>query len=227
MFQNIIDVFTAPSAAFSRLLAKPTVLFPLLVLVGGVLVTNFAYYSWVDQAFMIEELIESQEMNAEQERAMREFAGGDNASTMLTVTTISGALVLLLVQLLHAAYYLVVALFAGHQISYRHWLSLVCWTGLPRVLAYLASIIAIFMAPDGKVSPYELNPLALNSLLRVNVENNGLQQLLSNVDVTLFWGLALLVIAFSQWTQRSILTSTVIALAPFALVFGVWAYFVI
>lgn len=227
MFQNIIDVFTAPSTAFGRLLAKPTVLFPLLVLVGGVFVTNFAYYTWVDQAFMIEELIESQEMNPEQERAMREFAGGDNANTMLTVTTISGALVMLLVQLLHAAYYLVVALFAGHQISYRHWLSLVCWTGLPRVLAYLASIVAIFMAPDGKISPYELNPLALNSLLRVSVENSGLQQLLSNLDVTLLWGLGLQVLAFSQWTKRSLLTSAVIALAPFTLIFGIWAYFVI
>jgi hypothetical protein len=48
MFQNLIDILTAPSAAFARLKEKPTILFPLLLVliatasvqVGYILLTD-------------------------------------------------------------------------------------------------------------------------------------------------------------------------------------------
>ena len=224
MYQNLIDIFTAPSAVFARLVDKPTILAPLLILIMLVAVTQYAVFNLVDQRFLLEELIESTpDLDPEAERAMRDFQGGG----MRTVAMVGGLVFTVLMQVIHATYFLIVSLFSGLQIPFKRWLSFVCWSSMPRVLASLAGIVAIALAPDGRIGVFEMRPLSLLSLSGLDIDNPGLKQLASNVDITLIWSLVLMVIGYSQWTGKPKLSGVAVVLAPFLLIGAIWIYFAV
>ncbi|MEY4642705.1 MAG: hypothetical protein RLZZ227_2699 [Pseudomonadota bacterium] len=58
MFQNLVDIIAAPSAAFARLKEKPAILFPLLLVVFVTASVQAGYVLLTDRGFLAEQQVE-------------------------------------------------------------------------------------------------------------------------------------------------------------------------
>lgn len=222
MFQNLIDIIAAPNAAFARIREKPTILFPLLLLILALTSAQAAYYLMVDFDFLIEELVAqtSQMVNVPEDQLRQGYANV-NPTTLAVQTVISIALGLVLITALYAGYLTLVSKFTNDGIDFRRWYSLQCWTGIPTIFGALATWVVVLSNADGMIAMRDINPLSLNNLL---FQTEGpLATLLDNLTVVQIWSLVLLALGYRHWTGKSLATAIVVTWLPMLLIFGGWA----
>src|SRR5690606_28645144 len=109
MFQNLIDIIAAPSAAFSRLKDRPTVLLPLLLVVIATASTQMGYVLLTDRGFLIDQQIEQvaallPNVSEAQLDQMREQNRATSTSALIISSTVGTIVFLLLIQALYALY---------------------------------------------------------------------------------------------------------------------------
>jgi outer membrane protein TolC len=100
MWQNLIDIFTAPKAVFARILEQPTTLLPLLILVLALASIQLGYFLTSDRGFLIDQVLNQvmdQALAANPSLRMADLrkaaSGSINLTLVGSVATISGALV--------------------------------------------------------------------------------------------------------------------------------------
>ncbi len=220
-----IDIFASPSEAFRTIQKQPRILFPLFL----VLIPTFLIYLWyfqmVDFDWFIDDTVARfSGMSAEQQEAMRN-AYEAQSQTFTTVTTVLGAVVgTLFFYLVHAGYLTLVSAMTGDGYRFRYWFSLLSWTNLPFLFILLVMAVNLLMSPNGQISLYDANSLSLASL-GMEASSAGMQAMLDSLNLAMFWALALLVMAYRQWLKISWMRASLIALAPYILVFGGIAFF--
>lgn len=222
MIQNLIDIIAAPAAAFTRIREKPTILFPLLLVMLAVTSAQVAYFLLVDFDFLIEELIaQAASMVNVPEDQLRQGYANANPTTMAIQTGISTALVLVIVMSLYAGYLTLVSKFTNDGINFKRWFSLQCWTGIPLVFGAVATWVVLLTSADGMVPMRDLNPLTLNNLL---FQTEGpFATLLGSLSILQLWGLVLLALGYRQWTGKPFTTALLLSWLPLLLIFGGWA----
>ncbi|MCP5144020.1 MAG: YIP1 family protein [Gammaproteobacteria bacterium] len=222
MLQNLVDIFVAPKAVFARLLHKPTVLLPLLLVVLSVASIQVGYITTTDKGFLVDQFIEqalARRPDAD-EAQLRGVYENLSPTTLIASAAISSAIFITVILLVNALYLSFISKFGHESHRYKHWLSLVCWTGLPVVLTALAAWVTM-LTGNGQVSLTALQPLSMDSLLGLN---SG-KQILQNLSLPQFWAMGLLVLGYRHFTGASLAKSAVVTLAPYVIIYGVWAYF--
>jgi hypothetical protein len=222
MLQNLIDIFAAPRAVFTRLLDKPSVLFPLALLLVAMASIQVGYIATSDHGFLIDQLVD-QAIAANptaRESDVRAAYERLDPAVLMGIGAASVCVFLSVILLVNAVYLNFMGKFGHQGRSYRQWLSLLCWCAMPSLLVALAAWVAI-LGGNGQVSMGALLPLSLDSLLGLNTG----KQLLMNLTLPQFWSMALTVLGYRCYTGASITRSAVITLAPFVLIYGLWAWF--
>lgn len=224
MIQNLIDIFTAPSAALTRLKEKPTVLAPLLLVTLAVCSVQAGYFLTTDPGFVADQMIDRlQDQNPnipdEQLAALRQ--GFENPMLLAGAAFAQYFIGLVVLMALYAVYLNFASKFAFVQFGFKPWFSLVNWTRMPIVFTALASWVAILTNTNGQLPIDATNPLSFRYLLGVGASSGPLTVL---TPLHLWW-LALLAMGYQQWTGKSILASFFIIVIPFALFFGAWGLF--
>lgn len=220
MWQNFIDILTAPKAAFTRIREKPAILFPLLVFLVMIIAAQVGYLLLNDEGFVKDEMIEQAlntiNANAEQARAIEQRVNEQSLVTQAIISAVAVCILFPLILALQAWYLSFMSKFSFSQLGFRHWFSLQCWTSLPSIFASLAALIILLADANGQVSQRELQPLSIYGLLGISTDSATLQQL----NITQIWSLVLLALGYQQWTQKSLLTSILITWAPTLLIYG-------
>lgn len=226
MLKNFINIFAAPGEAFTSLKEKPTVLVPLLLMILSVASLQWGYFNHVDRDFMIEELIVQQQavVNVPEDQ-LRANLENLSPRTIAIQSSVSVAIFLTLIVLIYSGYLSLISKFTYDEIRYRQWLSLTCWTGLPVIFTVLAGWITILTNSDGMISTRDIQALSLNNLV-FNTEG-PFATMLNNLSIITFWSLALSTLGYKQWTGKSLGKSATIIVAPYVLIYGVWAVFII
>jgi hypothetical protein len=218
MWQNLIDIFTAPKAVFARLMEKPTVLVPMLLVALAVASINAGYIATSDQGFFVDQVVEQSlsrdpTMNETQLRAALENV----PKNFLLVSSSIGALLGYIVMFLVIAAYLnFMGKFDHEGLRYQHWLSLTCWTALPALLDALAAWVLI-LSGNGQVPLTALTPLSLGGLLGIPA--------LQSLSLPMLWSIVLLILGYQAFSGGSLNRSAIIVLAPVALIFGIIIWF--
>ena len=220
------SIFTAPRAAFLELRERPRWLLPLLALLVGTVGVMAWYYATVDIAWLGEHVID----NAARQRPMPEAARTKALATMTRPVMMGSALVattlfLLLARVLEAGYFSLAGKITNVQYSYRHWLALAWWSGLPHVLSILVVAGYLLVAPTTQIAAEDLQLLSLNELFFHRSAGEPGYTLLVSITLLHPWVWALTVIGVRAWSGRSLLFSTVFGLLPTALVYAGWALF--
>jgi hypothetical protein len=220
----MVDIVAAPGKALDAV--KPNtrwLWWPLLItilLAAGLFVY---YYSWVDFPWMVEETIRQRppEVRAEEADGIRQFM----TPGRITLTTCIIIVVMTMVIYTVQATYLHLAnkLTTGADIGWGQWFSFSTWTGFVSVFGTLAAFAIIIMADSNQLSQTELQPLTLNSLLIYAQPGEPWFTWGSSFSLINFWMLFLMSIGYARWTGASIVKSTIIAVLPWALIFGIWA----
>ncbi len=225
-FQNLIDIIAAPSAAFTRLKEKPTILFPLMLVVLATASVQVGYILLTDRGFLVDQQMDQIEalfpnLSSAQTEQMEQQMLNQSPVTSIISSAISIVVIFSLIMALYALYLKFVSKFSFVELGWKHWFSMVCWTSIPTVFGAVASWVVLLTNPNGQVPLLDLNPLNFTNLLGLDIQGGPLSQL----TPMYIWGFVLLALGYQNWTKKSLLVSALISLAPYLLIFGLWGFF--
>lgn len=223
MFQNLIDIIAAPSAVFARLKEKPTILFPLLLVLLTSASVQVGYILLTDRGFLIDQQMEQvramfPNITDAQLDQMAANSRQTSTTSLILNSAISTAVVLFLIMALYALYLKIVSKFSFSDFGWKAWMSMVSWTSVPVVFGSLASWVIMLANPNGQVPMQDLNALNFSNLLGLDIDSGPLFYL----TPLYFWCFALLALGYQHWTKKSLVASILIALGPYILIFGLW-----
>jgi hypothetical protein len=223
-FNAMADIVTAPGKALENVKDHTKWLWwPLLISIGLACLLFVYYYSWVDFDYLVEETIRLQpaERRAEVADGIRNFM---NPTTSIIMTVLAISVMTLVIYAIQSTYlHLANKLTTGATIKWSQWFSFSAWTAFVGVFAVLAGFVVIFMADNNQLGQDKLQPLSLNALLIHAEPGTPWATWGSSLQLTNLWMLALMSIGYAKWTGASMAKATIIAVLPWALIFGIWA----
>jgi len=223
MLNAMVDIVAAPGKALDEIKSHTSWLWwPLLIsmlLAAGMMIY---YYSWVDFPWLVDETIRQipAENRAESADAIRKFmsVGTSTWTTVVAIVVIS-----LIIYTVQATYlHLANKLTTGAEIGFGQWFSLSVWTAFVGVFGALAAFVVMFMADSNQLATQDLQVLSMNSLLLHASAGDPLFTWASSLTLINFWTLFLISIGYAHWTGATIVKSSIIAVLPYVLIFGIW-----
>lgn len=219
-FNRMTSLFYAPGATFDDIRERPTFSLPLLALLAGLSLVWIWYYSTVDLPWLQDHLLQSKsnldpkELEVARSLMSRGFLMGISLFGTLVFTPI--------MLLIWATYYLLVNRVTGNAKGIRSWFAFAVYCTLPLLLNVAVMAVQILLARQGQVSPEALNALSLNQLVFHLPPGHPGAAVLESLTLLTFWSIALGIIGLRRWGVRSVFSAVAIAVAPYALVYGVW-----
>ena len=216
------QVFTDPAKAFEQLYERANPALPLLLLILGSAALMVWYYQVVDMPWLIDQMLSASPQGSDPaaRAAMEQFM---KPATMTVTTTVSIAIMIPLILLISAVYFLLSAKVIGSDIGFGKWFGFAAWASVPSLLTIPAGAVAILMASNGQIGNNEVNPLTLNQLFFHLPMGHRWAGLLDAIHLPMLWSLFVSAVGYRVWTKKSSATSWVIVLLPYVLIFGIWA----
>ena len=191
----------------------------ILVLICPIAITGY-YFATVDIAWLADTMLASAGTDVPPEAAQY------MTRTMMMVSTfVSQTIVILLILGLMALYlHLVARVMTVDGHSYGKWFRLVVWASIPAsVIASLAMAVNYLASGTDQMTPTQLNFFSANALItKIPAGMSGASMMETITPFTL-WTIGLLALGISLWSRRSYGTSLLIALAPYIVIYGIWA----
>jgi hypothetical protein len=224
VFNAMVDIVASPGKALDEIKLHTSWLWwPLLItllLAAGLWIY---YYNWIDFPWLIEETIRQipAEDRAERADAVRQFMSPGRSMWMTVIAIVVFTFVIYTVQAtyLHLANKIITAA----DIGFGSWFSFTVWTAFVGVFGALAAFVMILMADSNQLAAQDLAVLSMNSLLIHASPGDAWFTWANSLNLVHFWSLFLMSIGFARWTGAEIMKSTVIAVLPWVLIFGIWA----
>jgi len=224
VFNAMVDIVASPGKALDEIKQHTSWLWwPLLI---TILLTSglfMYYYNWVDFPWLVEETIRQipAENRAEAADSVRQIMQPGRSMWMTVVVIVVMSFVIYTIQ----ATYLHLAnkIFTSVEIGFGSWFSFTVWTGFVSVFGSLAGFAAILMADSNQLSTQGLTVLSMNALLVHSTPADPWFTWANSLTLINFWTFFLMSIGFARWTDTALLKSTIIAVLPWVLVFGIWA----
>jgi len=221
------SVIADPFAAFAELKERPSFWVPMLACIVTTAAMTFWYYQVVDFEWLKDHLFAGnpafENMSAEQRAAMNRTM----SPTIMSASAIVGVVIIMpLMFVLQAAYYLLAGKVSNVQYSFKHWLSLVSWSSVPALIGALAAMLVILSyGSNAQMGPSELQILSVNELfLHLKPAEKGAQWA-GSIGILQLWGRVLSIIGVKIWSNKTWTFSVVFVMLPMVLIYGVWAYF--
>lgn len=223
-FTTVLNVFVSPAEVFATLKGKPTILFPVLLLITSYVGIYSWYFSTVDFSWLVEQIITRMGDRPLDELDATRKAFESMSSTGMAVTNnVSIVVMLLLISSIQAGYLSLVSAITGNSFRFRHWFSLTSWTNLTGLLAVVAIAINILMSNNGQISIYDINSLSFSGLGLDAGGNTSLQALFDTLNLATIWSLGLMVAGYQHWIEPGYVKAALIVLTPHVLIYGIWA----
>jgi hypothetical protein len=218
-----------PRKAFAQIDARPRFWFPLLVLIVTTVVIAVWYRSVVDIEWVTDRTIRSSSFAKSLTEAQIEAAvqrSADNRTLGMVTTVLGTPIAIVVIGLLYALYLLLAGKVTAVKRSFRHWFALTWWTGLPgAVLTLLGAAFVLLTATTAQIDQADLKPLSINALFVQKTFDQPGYTLFSSIDLIQLFSLYLAAACVRAWSGRSWLFSSVFALLPYMLIYGIWAFF--
>jgi hypothetical protein len=221
--QSLADigrVIIEPSPTFARLRDKASPWIPLIALIVLSFAMTYWWISTVDFDWLREHMAAARpELKPEQREAMGKFI----TPTSMLVGGAGGAVIGTLVLFaLSALYYLIAGKAIGAPYSYGKWFAFSAWVSVPRLLVLPLMAVQI-VSSHGHLAPEDLNMVSLNYLLLHLPQSHPWASLASNIDLASIRSIALAAFGLRAWTGRSMSTCAIVAILPYAVIYGLWA----
>ncbi len=226
LISTAINVLVSPSEAFSELKQRPSKLFPLALILLSTMSVMFWYFTIVDFAWYIDDTLAGANLDADELEVAREQMSSMSQTTFKVIGTLGAAFGILFIYVLQAGYLSLTAALSGSDQKFWSWFSLVLWTGLPYMLSIFGMIATILLSPNGQLSAYDLDPLTFANL-GLQSSNPSLTTVFNSLSLPMIWGIVLTVLGYRHWMDCSLLKAMSVVLAPYLVILGVWAYFLL
>lgn len=217
-----------PRKAFTEIAQRPRFWFPLLVLAVATAGIAAWYTSIVDLEWLADRQLRTSPYArgmSEEQIAAAASAAGSQRGLRVGIAGIGYALVICVVLLIGALYYLLAGKVTGVERSFRQWFAFNGWTALPTALVALPAAFVLLMAETAQIPQDDLQALSLNALIFHRAVGEPGYALFTSLNPTQILSLALASLGIRIWTGKSWLFSILFATLPFLLIYGIWAWF--
>lgn len=222
--QALIDIFVSPNAAYMAIEKnKKWFWWPLLLIIVSAVGLWAWYYNFVDIDWFQEHTLAAsgKEMTPEQMEQAKKFM---QRGTMMGTTIAFVTIFVVLIYLIEALYFHVVAKVSGDQEhGFGDWFNFCAWGGMPGLISVIAGAVVLLTAGTNQIGQEQLQPLALNNLIFNLPLSHPWANFLSSINLPLIWTIVLMGIGLALWSKRSLGKSITIAAAPYVVIFGIWA----
>jgi hypothetical protein len=216
-----------PRKAFDEIGQRPRYGFALLLAIASSVAVIVWYRSVVDLAWLTDQTLRANQFvlsrlsEAQIEEQVKRASERSGLGTVFAgVGTALGTVIAYLISTL---YMMLAGKITNVQRSFRQWFAFISWANLPNALSLIPSGFVLLSATTTQILQADLKPLSLNALLFQLAPTEPGYTLLSYIDLIQIFCMYLSVVGVKVWSGRSWLFSTVFALLPAALVFGIWA----
>lgn len=217
-----------PRRAFTELDARPRFQFPLWLLVLGSVLLSCWYTAFVDLEWLTDTQLHASAFTqnmTDAEIARMASVAAQRQGVQVVMAGLSTAVVITVVVLISALYFLIAGNVTGVKRSYRHWLSLTSWTSLPTVVSVIPAALMLLTASSNQIGQEALQPLSLNALLLHRAPADPGYTLFSNMNLFQLVSIYLAAFGVKVWSDRSWTFAIVFAALPTVLIYGIWSFF--
>ena len=213
------NIFTAPGEAFAAIKERPSPWLPLLLVLLGYCAVTYFYMSAVDFPWLMDRQLQQADMTDEQ-RAQTVDAITKVPATAVTAFSVAGTCIAMVIAFaITALYYTIVSSVTKNGVKFNQWFGLVWWCALPTVLGLLATLVNVLTGDMRFVVQEAINPLSFGNLLGIDAANaSTLERVLLSRDPTALWAMVLGVLGYQALSQKSIVHSAIVVLAPAAVI---------
>jgi hypothetical protein len=203
--QNLVDLYFAPREAFSRIVRRPTFVFPLVGYIVLALGFTALWLNKVDAREFVKTQLEDsgrwEKIPAEQREAVL-----DRAPAQLKLFGWLGPFVFTPVVLLATAAVLlfVFRFFYGGEVGFRQAFAIACWAFFAVALVTTPLLLLVFqLKGDWNLNPQEVLQANLGLLLDKSTAAKPLWALFTSIDLFSLWLVFLLAVGFGVASRKS------------------------
>lgn len=232
LISTAINIFAAPREAFAVIRERPRALFPLVLILAGLVTVTVLFINSVDLGWYIESQMRTsgaaEQMTEEQLTQAADAASG-SPGFIAAIGSVSSSLIVVIIYFVYSLYLWSVSSFAKHGIQFRQAFALVCWTSLPGLLGFLASIVNLLVNDATFMPQHLVNPLSFGALFGLDAERaaafGAAGRIMLGLDIMIVWSALLLVLGYQAWSRKSLGTAASVVLAPYVVLIGagIWS----
>ncbi len=215
------NIFVDPRKAFEDIKGHNAWLWlPLALVIIATVASVVAFYSHADTAAMMQAQLAAsgQHPTPEQMQAMAKF---QSPMFMMISSSIGSAVGIVVVYLIIALYYMLVAKVGGwNEQRYGSWLSFTVWSGFPAILAPLITLIVVLVRGGVATRFAQGDVTSLNALLLHLPMSNPWYMLAAGISPFSVWALVLAIYGLTHWTRRGWGYSALVVLVPTVVFYG-------
>ena len=225
-----LDILISPASTFELIKTEGrSWLVPFVLVITSIIALLLYYFAAVDFAWLKEGMLD--QISSDQELSDDELAGAAEFLTKTSMTwssVIGGVVAILLMNTILALYLNIVGKWqAKSEYSYGNWFGFGWWISMPHVVTALLSMLFVMFSTDDTIALDELSLTTLNSLI-FNVDmTHPWFAFLNGLDAFMFWSIALIAIGLKSWLGVDSKKAAKIAVAPYGLLYGIWALTII
>lgn len=226
-FEACSSIFFAPKAVFTTLNEKQNWSWlPFVMIMLAAMLPTYFYFTIVDFEWYRDFLVNTNYSDvspAEQDTIRNSMQQG----SVMAFGLVAIFLGVVVINAVIALYYNLVTKIDEQSLhGFTDWYGFTWWTAMPSILVSLLSLVLLLLAENGQIQPHSLSPSSLAYLFNVAPDSDwfGLAQ---GIRLDSFWSMYLAAIGITCWTSISMRTATLIAIAPSAVIWLIWAVIVI
>jgi len=216
LFNLFFATLFEPRRAASHIRERSHLLAPIAVLAAGTAAILAWYYSRLDYAWFTDYLFATNPVLATYSDRSSLHLSRD---MLLVPATLSSTVTLVAGWVAIGIYLYLAAKLARREETFPQWLALAAWSYVPHILVLPLALFVVWLHPDGRLAPDQLDPTTLGMLLDVPASSLW-HPVAMRIGIGTVWQVAVLAIGFAAWTRLGVLVSTAIVAAPFAAVLG-------
>ena len=227
-FQAMKQIFIRPNRVFATI--KDThnwswIPFICIGVLGALPV--YMYFDFVDFAWYSELMVQSVagDLSPAEQNIVRTSLSNQEQS--LWMTLVSSVFVVIISNAVLALYLNVVTKADEECVQgYTDWYGFSWWVSVPAIIGSLVAMTVVLLATDNQLSPVSLSPTSMAFIFDVDMASTW-SSFAQSIRLESFWGVYLAAGGLGQWTQLPARKTYIIAVAPYILIWLVWALFIL
>ncbi|WP_026374493.1 YIP1 family protein [Aestuariibacter salexigens] len=224
-FQACNDIFIKPNGVFAAIAEKHNWSWlPFFMVIVASSLPVYMYFNFVDFAWYTDLIISSTygDLSPAEQDSIRQNMSRE---TVLTFALIGNFLGYIVINALVATYLNLVTKSDEENLNgFTDWYGFTWWVAMPVVIGALVSLAVILLSGDHQLQPASISPTSLAFWFGTDMGSDWFA-LSQSIRLEAFWSMYLMAVGVSQWTRFETQRAYIIAIAPYALIWTVWALF--
>lgn len=226
-FQACNDIFYRPSAVFKTLLEKQNwAWIPFILVVVIASLPGYLYFDFVDFTWYSNLVIDAQygDLSPSEQQIYRDNMSAGQMQTFALIGTLVGYVI---INAVLAAYLNLMTRSDEENLNgFTDWYGFTWWASLPSIIPSVIALFIILIASDHQLNPSALSPTSIGYWLGIPLESDW-NAFTQSIRLDSFWAIFLIGTGINQWTSFSKQKSIIIAAAPYAVIWAIWAVIVV